>query len=221
MGRGRTGLRNQRPPRSRGADPGPPTLTPEYAGEHSAPAREEGASLDNTENIYPDDMYTGSLDQAIQYYGEAGPSDWSAISTIRQFKDKPNATLTVYRAVPKTASEKKLEEIDKSIRHMTKLAFTQSPPSDAPEYINEIHRKNGYKADTTLGMLYEIREGIAKNQKGYKINPGDWVTTVKSYAVEHGKAHLNNDYKVLKKKVKAKDLFTDGNSIYEWGWQPK
>ncbi|WP_373069802.1 LPD38 domain-containing protein [Sulfurimonas sp.] len=54
-----------------------------------------------------------------------------------------------------------------------------------------------------------------------KINPDDWVTTSKTYAIEHGDGPLNGNYKILEMKVKAKDLYTDGNSIHEWGWSPE
>ena len=52
-----------------------------------------------------------------------------------------------------------------------------------------------------------------------EINPGDWVTTVKEYAREHG-AWTGPKFKVLSKVVKAGDLYTEGNSILEWGWDP-
>lgn len=50
------------------------------------------------------------------------------------------------------------------------------------------------------------------------INDGDWVTTSKLYAKHHGESNLNNKYKIISKTVKAKELFTDGNSIFEWGY---
>lgn len=52
-----------------------------------------------------------------------------------------------------------------------------------------------------------------------KINPGDWVTIWRPYAVEHGESSLGQ-YKVLTAVVPASTLYTDGNSIYEFGWNP-
>jgi hypothetical protein len=46
------------------------------------------------------------------------------------------------------------------------------------------------------------------------------VTLNRSYAVEHGRSNLNNRYKILTKTVRAKDLWTDGNSLLEWGYTP-
>lgn len=52
------------------------------------------------------------------------------------------------------------------------------------------------------------------------IRRGDWVTQSKQYAKDHGEAWLNNDYKVVGKRVPAKHLYTEGNSIHEWGYYP-
>lgn len=53
------------------------------------------------------------------------------------------------------------------------------------------------------------------------INKGDWVTIVKSYADDHGRSVLDGKYKIITKTVKAKDIFTDGNSMQEWGYDPQ
>lgn len=50
------------------------------------------------------------------------------------------------------------------------------------------------------------------------INEGDWVTLTREYADEHGNHALRGEYKVLTKTVKAADLYTDGNSLQEWGY---
>ena len=52
------------------------------------------------------------------------------------------------------------------------------------------------------------------------INPGDWVTTVRGYAVEHGKGALKGSYKILAKVVRADEVFTNGDSIFEFGYDP-
>ena len=53
-----------------------------------------------------------------------------------------------------------------------------------------------------------------------EINKGDWVTLSKSYAQTHGESALKDDYKILSKKVKAKDLWTNADSIHEFGYHP-
>lgn len=54
-----------------------------------------------------------------------------------------------------------------------------------------------------------------------KIEPGNWVTLNIKYAKEHGQDNLLNKYKIITKTVFARDLFTDGNSIQEWGYDPQ
>lgn len=57
--------------------------------------------------------------------------------------------------------------------------------------------------------------------RGTKINTGDWVTTDREYAVEHGLGALGGNYKIIKQTAKARDLFTNGDSIYEMGYDPQ
>ena len=52
------------------------------------------------------------------------------------------------------------------------------------------------------------------------INSGDWVTINKKYAILHGESTLQGQYKIITKIVPAKTLYTDGNSIHEWGYNP-
>lgn len=54
-----------------------------------------------------------------------------------------------------------------------------------------------------------------------KIRTGDWVTIVRRYATDHGRSALQGQYRVLSKTVYARDLFTDGNSWAEWGYDPQ
>tara|TARA_R110002049_G_scaffold74462_1_gene192024 strand:- start:3984 stop:5123 length:1140 start_codon:yes stop_codon:yes gene_type:complete len=50
------------------------------------------------------------------------------------------------------------------------------------------------------------------------INASDWVTTTREYAKDHMEGE--KDWHILSKKVKAKDIATDGNSIHEFGYDP-
>lgn len=52
------------------------------------------------------------------------------------------------------------------------------------------------------------------------IRPGDWVTISKEYAKEHGEGALKGDYKIASKMVPAADIYTNGDSIHEWGYYP-
>ena len=60
--------------------------------------------------------------------------------------------------------------------------------------------------------------------KGVKtINVGDWVTIVRQYAKDHAidLEGSGKDGVVISKLVNARDIFTDGNSMLEWGYDPQ
>ena len=67
----------------------------------------------------------------------------------------------------------------------------------------------------------KVYRAVPKDVPAGSIKQGDWVTPSRSYAAEHGRANLNNEYKIQSKTVRANELFTDGNSILEWGYDPQ
>ena len=52
------------------------------------------------------------------------------------------------------------------------------------------------------------------------LNRGDWVTTSKQYAKDHGESLFKDAYKIISKRVRASEIFTNGDSIMEWGYYP-
>jgi hypothetical protein len=61
---------------------------------------------------------------------------------------------------------------------------------------------------------------VPKDPSISSINPGDWVTLSKDYAKTHGESALMGKYKIISQKVKAKDLWTNADSIHEFGYSP-
>ncbi len=120
--------------------------------QHTAPMLDENPSGADLSSVMPD-VYRPD---AKQFHGTGAPYDDKALNVIRRMQGKPNAEVTVYRAVP---------------------------------------------------------EGVDE------INPGDWVTTTREYARDHIGA--DEGYKIISKKVKAKELANDGNSIHEFGFDPQ
>ena len=49
------------------------------------------------------------------------------------------------------------------------------------------------------------------------INPGDWVTISEGYARRHAE---DSGWHIISEEVRAKDIFTDGDSLHEWGYHP-
>ena len=82
---------------------------------------------------------------------------------------------------------------------------------------NIIAGKNG--AQNNPEYEVEIHRAVPRGIQG--INRGDWVTIVKGYAEDHGESALKGEYEIISKTVKAKDIFTDGNSWLEWGYDPQ
>lgn len=65
----------------------------------------------------------------------------------------------------------------------------------------------------------EIYRAVPKTVNS--INYGDWVTINPHYAKRHAESQLTNmDYKILKKTVLAKELYSEGNSLHEWSYLP-
>lgn len=72
-----------------------------------------------------------------------------------------------------------------------------------------------YKAKGNPDADVTIYRSVPKGVK--TINNGDWVTTSKTYAKDHGENTLNGDYEIIEKKVKAKTLSSEGYP-YEFGY---
>ena len=63
--------------------------------------------------------------------------------------------------------------------------------------------------------MIEVYRAVPKGVKN--INNGDWVTTSKKYATDHGENTLNGEYEIVSKKVKANTLSSEGYP-YEFGY---
>jgi len=70
--------------------------------------------------------------------------------------------------------------------------------------------------DATVTMY----RAVPKDKNITTINQGDWVTLSKNYAKNHGDYVLKGNYKIIEQKVKAKDLWTNADSIHEFGYWP-
>ena len=104
-------------------------------------------------------------------------------------------------------------------------------------YPEDVYGENGarYYGDgiandnVTIAIMRSMRGNPDKVVKIYRavpkdveeINPGDWVTINKEYAKYHGYRHIGDDYKIIAKEVKASEIFTGGESIHEWGYDPE
>lgn len=189
------------------------TENDDYRGSHKAPDHTFGAPLYDLTKIYPDDIYSSN---AARYYGDMGGDqrDIQTVHIMQYFRNKPDKLIKVYRAVPSVISnEDKIKEFEKQKEYILKrgkLPPTVSSKWNKSEYYDFISKEiDNLKSDPSSAKPDKIQ-----------INPGDWVTINKSYAVQHGKSALNGKYRILTKIVPAKHLFTDANSIHEFGYDP-
>lgn len=185
----------------------------DYQGSHEAPGKDEGPMHDLTD-YYPDDIY--SYD-AARLYGDSGgdAEDQESISVIQSAKNKPNTRIKIYRAVPHVQTrDERIAEIEKQLAYILKKG--KIPPGTETDITNS--SKYYGKISDELETLE--KQPAEETTVKLKINHGDWVTINKKYAVDHGHAALNGKFKILTKTVKAKELYTDANSIHEWGYNP-
>lgn len=205
----------------------------DYRGNHEAPDKESGSPLHNLYDVFGDDVYKPN---ASKYIGNNDPNDEPILAIIRYCRNKPNTRVKIYRAVPNVNKElsNKINILDTILHYYNKFEFFPTKQKYPKGYkILESYFEDYLKSDGSYIDRYEYKEiqelvykEIQEDIKKYKnslqkinINPGDWVTISKDYAIEHGKAHLNNNYKILQKTVKASELYNEGY-IEEWGYDP-
>lgn len=91
-----------------------------------------------------------------------------------------------------------------------------SPRTESAPKAYEILKKIRGNPEAEITIYRAVPKGV----KSDNINPGDWVAITKGYADFHGQGPLQGDYKIISKKVKAKDIWTSGDSFEEWGYHP-
>jgi hypothetical protein len=185
----------------------PLTEEEDYRGQHTAPTSEDSPMYDVT-NAFGEDIYT---DKALRMFGLYGSYDSYSIALIQRARNKPNMLVKIYRAIPKViTNQDRFNDYEKQKLYILK---TGRLPKGADNWRNssEYYDWLSNEVDRLRGLPQETEEKV-------KINNGDWVTINPAYAKVHGQSNLNNKFKVLSKTVPAKNLFTDGNSIHEWGY---
>ncbi len=192
----------------------------DYRGDHEAPFNSgDDRPIWNLEGIYPDDIYGHN---AVRLYGDGISYDQESINTIQSLRNKPNAKLKIYRAVPyDNTQDKYIKSLKDLLNYYEQFKFF--PMKN--KIIDSIEAKyqNVPYNERTQKIIQDIQQQLSQpsNSEKLTINDGDWVTINKAYAIDHGKDNLKNKYKIISKTVYAKDVWTDGNSIHEFGYDPQ
>jgi hypothetical protein len=195
-------------------------MSDDYKGLHTAPLRDSGSPLHNLSNTYPDDIYGPYGARYYGHYGGDNRDDLASVGLIQSFKDKPNATVTIYRAVPhEPSAQEQLVTLEKQMAAFMRRGIV---PDDSGKSVGWHDMPDGGKGwyDRAVARREALRSAPAEAPAKLDINPGDWVTINRNYAKEHGESTLNGKYKIVKKTVRAKDIYTNGDSIHEWGYDP-
>ena len=196
----------------------------DYRGEHEAPDK-DNIPIYNMTMTYPDDIYSSD---AASLYGEHSDeySDQYSMSIINAVRNNPRAKVKIYRAIPDINNEinKQLKGLNDIISYYNNFGFfpmkTKLVHDLDDKYYHEIPDYEQRQAKILNDIESERDNVISKKSAPIGINNGDWVTINPDYAKSHGKSHLNNKYKIITKTVPAKTLFTFGDSIHEWGYNP-
>jgi adenosyl cobinamide kinase/adenosyl cobinamide phosphate guanylyltransferase len=179
---------------------------------HTAPYRADYFSPGHDVSKAFPDIYTMSFAQALREYGHGIDSDSEALQIVRNIHDKPDAKIKIYRAVRKGLHDN-IADLKKDQKYIRSTRSTP-PWADVP-----VNTKDDYSeyVESQLDSLSTV-DGASIQPS---IGPRDWVTITRGYAEEHGEGPLQGNYTIITKTVQAKDIFTDGNSIHEWGYDPE
>lgn len=190
---------------------GPKELQEEedYRGSHTAPGPNgDDSPMNDLTMQFGEDIY-GS--QAVRMFGGYGESvDRYSIALIQHARNKPNMQVKIYRAVPSViTNQDKIADYEKRKKYVLKTGRL-------PRDVNNFRNSSEYY--DWLSNEIERLKSLPVDDNKVAINPGDWVTINPMYTKQHGQSNLNNKFKVLSKTVRANQLYTDGNSIHEWGY---
>ena len=94
--------------------------------------------------------------------------------------------------------------------------YYSHPASGYSQSLRDIRRVNG-NPEASVDMYRAAPSHVTA------INHGDWVTTSKQYAQQHGRHATDpkQDWPVLHMKARAKDLRGAGDDVNEWGYFPE
>ncbi len=178
----------------------------DYRGEHQAPNKSDSPMYDLS-GTYPDDIYGYDAARMYGHYGDYRDND--SIYIIQSAKGKPNKQIRVYRAVPyqKTNTEE-INSLEKEQAYILRYGLKK---------YNKTY-SNYLTYDDLESKIQELKSVADVQPEKFGINNGDWVSISREYTKDHGDSNLNRQYKVISKVVPAKNLYTDGNSIHEWGY---
>ena len=181
----------------------------DYRGDHRSPNSSDSPLYDVClTGVYPDDIYTS--DKALRYYGDGYSYDALALSIIHAYHNKPEKKIRIYRAIPIG-----ITNLEKIARYEKDLKYINQYGKLPPEVKN--WKYSSEYSDFMISELDKLSKLPPEEKIG--INDRDWVGITPEYAREHGDSQYGRGkYRILTKVVPSKHVFTEGNSLQEWGY---
>jgi hypothetical protein len=189
-----------------------------YQGQHAAPGRFENAPLHDLTQVFPSDIYTRPHN-----YGSMSPEHYESHAVASSVRGKPDAQVTVYRAVPKVHPDDAHARLTSGIQEWQKDAAHIKQHGELPDRLSMLFKTPEEGHAYAKQRIAELSNDLKSHQPmepPKTINPGDWVTLSRGYAKRHGEGRLNGNYRILSKRVPARHVYTDGNDLNEWGYSP-
>jgi hypothetical protein len=142
---------------------------------------------------------------------------------------------------PKMTAERRQELLDKEYRHEPALRGEGEHTSlddVAGAYGDDIYRADaadlygrGFSDGGEAVRIIQANRGnpnarikvyrsVPKGSTG-DLKKADWVSTTRKYAEDHGERNFRGDYDIIESEVYADELFSEGNGVHEWGYDPR
>ena len=172
------------------------------------------------EGIYPEEMTEGGAEEAFEE-GKRVPHAWSRVP-LDQWNEKARKRYLGKKAEydyrmehqapdPESGAPfHEIEEMSPDFYAHPEYYTTREPQFDAQSVKALMAARGKPNRPVTI-----YRAGPTE-----QINPGDWVTPSRAYAIQHSKHPTDpaQDMPVWKQRVPASALWYDGNSIHEYGY---
>ncbi len=168
-------------------------------------------SLQEIDRQYAEAVKNGDEDTArkliVQYATKAG---YDVDTSWRMDHTAPNSTDGYSHSMP---------EIDKAYGgdgsiYSQQAAYYYGEGRSYDTKTIAVIRTAKYNPD----KLISIYRAVPTNIKDTRVRNGDWVAITREYAQEHGWRVLDDDFRIIENKVPAKHLYSNGDSINEWGY---
>jgi len=109
---------------------------------------------------------------------------------------------------------------DDFFTHPEYYTTTEAERMSAETMIRLAQEQQRNKEKKVYATVYRA-VGKNDNRSEKKLRNGDWVTLSREYAIEHGESNLGNNYRIISQRVPISDLYWDGNSAAELGYDSR